>query len=90
MGLGRRESAAAPRPGVGRDLHRAFQQDRLGGDAAALPSTVGGLFQPCGDLLVGPVGRLRGVPGAPVGVQERVGGIGQSPVHGAPVLGLRP
>ncbi len=89
VGLRCRERAAPTRPGVGRHLHRAFQQDRLRGDAAALPSTVGGLFQPCGDLLVGPVGRLRGVPGTPVRVQERVGRVGQGPVHGAPVLGLR-
>ncbi|WP_372346791.1 hypothetical protein [Streptomyces sp. KL116D] len=77
MSLGGREGPAAARPRVRRHLGRALQQHRLGGDAAALPGAVGGLFEAGGDVLVRPVGGLGGVPGAPVGVEDRVRDVGQ-------------
>ena len=67
--------------GVRGERRRAVQERGRGGEASARLGPLGGALEIAGDLLVGAERRPRAVPGAPVGVELRVDGLGQRGVQ---------
>ena len=77
LGLGRREQALRPAGGVGGQRRRALQERGRRGQAAARLRAAGRALELRGDVLVGPGRGLRPVPGAAVGIELRIGDLGQ-------------
>jgi hypothetical protein len=77
----RRRAASA----LGGELGRAVEERGCGGDASARQRATGRALELLGDLLVGRGRRLREVPGAPVRVELRIGGLGERGVRPAAV-----
>ena len=77
----RGEQAARAGRGFGRERGRGLEERGGGRDAAARQRAAGRAFQLLGDALVGRGRRLRAMPGAPVRVELRIGGVGQRGVQ---------
>ena len=96
VGLCRGQRAFGAAPRVGRQVRRAFQERRSGGQSAAGLCPARGAIKLRGDILVGFRRGLGQVPGPPVRVSVRVGGPGQRGMCAPPrplrgrVIGRRP
>ena len=87
-----RRGEQAPRAArrVGREHGRGLEERGGRGDAAARQGAAGRAFELLGDLLVGPGRRLGAVPGAPVGIELRIRGLGQRGVQRVPFAPATP
>jgi len=86
LDLRRGEHPLRPAGRVGCQQCRTLQERRRGGEAAAVLGPARRAFQLRGDLFIRPGGGLRPVPGTPVRVQLRIGGLRQRAVYLLPVL----
>ena len=78
---------ARPLRRVQRQRGGLLQERGRRGQAAARLRPAGRAFELGGDVLVRPGCGLRPVPGPPVGIELRIGGLGQGPVRLPPLLG---
>jgi hypothetical protein len=85
----RREQAPRAASRVGGEHRRGVEERGGGRHASACQCAPGRAFELLGDLLVGPGRRLRAVPGAPVGIEPRIRGLGQRRVQRVPFIRRR-
>ena len=85
----RGEQAARAESGVRRERGRVLEEGGGGRDAAARERAAGRAFQFLGHRLVRGGCRLGAMPGAPVGIEPRVRGLGQRGVPHVPLLRRR-
>ena len=83
------ERPLRPTSDVRGQSRRGRQELRRRGESAACLCLTGSTFELGGDRLVEPRSRMRSVPGLPVGIELRIGGLGQCAVHVASRLGCR-
>lgn len=83
------QGPAGPPCRVEREQRRLLQERGCRGRAAACPGPPSRVFEFGGDVLVRSRGGLRAVPGTPVGIEPRIGGLGQGAVRGLSVLSRR-
>jgi hypothetical protein len=81
LALCRGEGTACTARGLGRQLSRALQKGRSRGQATAALRAAGRALELGGDVFVGCRGRVRAMPGAPVGIDFGVRRVGQRAVR---------
>ena len=84
---GGQRARAAPVRGSGVSSAARSRNAAAAASAAARLRPVGRALELGGHLLVGPDARLRAVPRAAIGIDLRIGRLGQRPMHAPPVLG---
>ena len=78
---GSREQALRTASGFGRQHRRALEERGRRGQAPARLRSAGRALELLGDVLVGPGRGVGPVPGTTVGIDLRIGGLRQRPVH---------
>ena len=89
LGLRRGERALGAPRGIDRQRRRALEEGGRGGQSAAGLGAVGRALELGGDVLVRSGGGLRAMPGAAIGIELRIGRLGERVVHVAPFGGRR-
>ena len=84
-----RSARCAPAPRIGRQLDGALVKCGARRQAASRPRSAGRALQFGGDVLVEPGRRLRKVPGAAIGVDVGIGGLGERAVDALALLRRR-
>jgi hypothetical protein len=84
------QRALSPAPGIGRQFDGALAKCRLRRQATAGPCSSRRALQLGGDVFVEPDRRVRKMPGAAIGVDIGIGGLGQRPVNALSLLRRRP
>ena len=81
LGLSGGERSRSPAGGVGSELGRPLQERGRGRDAAAALCAVGRALELVGHRLVGPRGSVGAMPRPAIGIDLRIGRLGQRTMH---------